>query len=58
MQNNVDLPQGGHRSSAWADMNFTQIRIENVRNQLVKFVRNNDAERLRKTSQGSFELSL
>ena len=54
---NANLPQGGHGSSARADVNLPQIRVENSGNQKANFVRNN-AERLRQTSQGPFELSL
>ena len=41
--NNVDLPQSGHGYSARADMNFSQIRAENGRNQKANFVHNNNA---------------
>ena len=43
MRNNTDLPQGGCRSSAWADTNFPQIRVENGGNQKANFVRNINA---------------
>ena len=43
-------------SIAWADMNFLRIRVENGRNQKANFVRNNNAERSRKTSEGSSKL--
>ena len=56
--NDVDLLQGSRGSSAQADMNFPRIRVENGRNQKANFVRNNNAEESRKTSQGSFKLSL
>ena len=58
VQNDVDLLQGGRKSSVWADTNFPQIQIENGENQKAKFVRNNNAEGLRKTSQGSLKVSL
>ena len=43
------------RSSAGSKMNLTRIRVENGGNQIANFVRNNDAEGSRKTSQESFE---
>ena len=42
VRNDADLPQGGRRSSAQADMNFPQIRVENGRNQKANFVCNNN----------------
>ena len=56
--NDMDLPQGGCESSARANTNFPQIRVENGRNQKAIFVCNKNAEESRKTSQVSFELSL
>ena len=56
--NDVDLPQGGCESSVRANTNFPRIRVENGRNQKAIFVCNKNAEESRKTSQGSFELSL
>ena len=56
VQNDADLPQGGCGSSTQVAANFP--RIENDGNQKANFMRNNNAEGSRKTSQGSFELSL
>ena len=53
----VDFPQGGCGSFVRADTNLLCIRVENGVNQKANFLRNN-AEGSRKTSQGSFELSL
>ena len=53
----VDLLQGGCRSSARADTNLLRIRVQKGGNQKANFVLNN-AEGLRQTSQGSFQLSL
>ena len=53
----TDLLQGGRESSAWVDTFLPWIRVENGRNQNANFVCIN-AEGSRKTSQGSFELSL
>ena len=53
----VGLPQGSRGSSTQTDTNLPQIRVENGGNQKANFVCNND-EGSRKTSQGSFELSL
>ena len=57
VRHDADLSQGGCGSSVGADMNLLQIWVENGSNQKVNFVCNN-AEGSRKTSQGSFELSL
>ena len=52
----ADLPQASCGSSARADTNLPQIRVENGRNQKANFVRNK-AEESRKALQGLFELS-
>ena len=57
VQYNADLPQGGREYSARMGTNLPQIQVEKGGNQKANFVRNN-AEGLRKTLQGSFELSL
>ena len=43
VQNDADLPQSGHRSSARADTNFPQIWVEKGGNQKANLVRNNNA---------------
>ena len=50
----VDLLQGGSRSSLQVDMSLPRIRVKNGVKQKANCVHNN-AEGSRKTSQGSFE---
>ena len=52
VRNDADLPQGGRGSSAQVDMNFLRMRVENGRTCAIAI------QGSRKTSQGSFELSL
>ena len=57
VQNDADLPQGSRESSARADTNFSWIQVEMAETRR-RTLCATTMQGSRKTSQGSFELSL